>query len=279
VTVENKIATVRARDCGWLASLTDAVRISGCAVLEGAIHESLLISARAAMYRVRDAIVAELGLERLRQAGEIGVLRIPMKYDPVFFQFLELPEVLSIVDSVLSPTAILHTQNGFLLPSFSPSATPTVFQNSFHQDFPRVLNGFVASVNVMVAIDAFTEENGATLVAPGTHQQLAAPDLEYIRSIAIPVEAEAGSLLVFDSTLWHAAGTNLSGTDRVAINQQFTRSYFKQQIDYVRALGDSAVQARSPRTQQLLGWYTRVVTSLEEYYQPPERRRYRKGQD
>ena len=85
-------------------------------------------------------------------------------------------------------------------------------------------------------------------------------------------------MLVFDSTLWHAARSNTSGRDRLAINQQFTRSWIKQQIDYVRALGADAVQARSPRTRQLLGWYTRVVTSLDEYYQPSERRLYRAGQ-
>ena len=45
------------------------------------------------------------------------------------------------------------------------------------------------------------------------------------------------SMIVFDSTLWHAAGANRSGKDRLAINQQFTRSYVKQQVDYVRALG------------------------------------------
>ena len=39
-------------------------------------------------------------------------------------------------------------------------------------------------------------------------------------------------MLVFDSTLWHAAGQNVSGRDRLAINQQFTRSYVKQQVDY-----------------------------------------------
>jgi len=85
-------------------------------------------------------------------------------------------------------------------------------------------------------------------------------------------------MIVFDSTLWHAAGSNTSGRDRLAINHQFTRSWIKQQIDYVRALGNEAVEASPPRTQQLLGWYTRVVTSLDEYYQPPERRLYRKAQ-
>ena len=85
-------------------------------------------------------------------------------------------------------------------------------------------------------------------------------------------------MLVFDSTLWHAAGANVSGQDRVAINQQFTRSWIKQQVDYVRALGAEAVLAATPRTQQLLGWYTRVVTSLDEYYRPPDERLYRSGQ-
>jgi ectoine hydroxylase-related dioxygenase (phytanoyl-CoA dioxygenase family) len=92
------------------------------------------------------------------------------------------------------------------------------------------------------------------------------------------IECPAGSMLVFDSTLWHAAGFNVSGKDRLAINQQFTRSFFKQQIDYVRALGSEVVQAQLPRTQQLLGWYTRVVTSLDEYYQPADKRLYRAGQ-
>ena len=71
---------------------------------------------------------------------------------------------------------------------------------------------------------------------------------------------------------------NVSGKDRLAINQQFTRSFFKQQIDYARALGSEVVQAQLPRTQQLLGWYTRVVTSLDEYYQPADKRLYRAGQ-
>ena len=85
-------------------------------------------------------------------------------------------------------------------------------------------------------------------------------------------------MVVFDSTLWHAAGANTSGKDRLAINHQFTRSYIKQQLDYVRALGDATVLAQPPRTQQLLGWYTRVVTSLDEYYRSENERLYRKGQ-
>lgn len=54
-------------------------------------------------------------------------------------------------------------------------------------------------------------------------------------------------MVVFDSTLWHASGANTLGSDRLAINHQFTRSCIKQQIDYVCALGDGAVLAQKLR--------------------------------
>jgi ectoine hydroxylase-related dioxygenase (phytanoyl-CoA dioxygenase family) len=206
----------------------------------------------------------------------VGVLRLMMKFEPVFFRLLQLPEVLAVVDQQLGPTAILHLQNGFIVPpsALRPGET---FQSSFHQDFPRVLNGYPMSVNAFFALDDFRAENGATRVVPGT-QQRTRPSQEELEGNAVSVECAAGSMIVFDSTLWHAAGHNTSRQDRLAINHQFTRSYVKQQIDYVRALGDAAVLALPPRSQQLLGWYTRVVTSLEEYYRPQAERLYRSGQ-
>jgi ectoine hydroxylase-related dioxygenase (phytanoyl-CoA dioxygenase family) len=266
------------RDKDWLPLTLEALRYTGCAGVTGVLDAAFIEKTRSRMYQVQAAIRREVGDDRLDRAGELGVLRLMLKFDAHFFRFLEVPEVLAIVDQTVSLTAILHLQNGFILPPFPPGQTPTAFQNRFHMDFPRVLNGYLASVNVLFAIDAFTRENGATLVAPGTHQQSRPPATEYLQAAAVPVELPAGSMLVFDSTLYHAAGQNISGADRLAINHQFTRSYIKQQIDYVRALGAPVVEALSSRTQQLLGWYTRVVTSLEEYYRPPDQRLYRSGQ-
>jgi len=259
-------------------SAVERVLADGFAVVESVLDAQALAETRQRMYAVRDCILREVGEDRLQRAGELGVLRLMMRFDPFFFRFLEIPELLVIVDATVSPTAILHLQNGFILPSFSGSDNPRVFQNTYHQDFPRSLNGYLASVNVMFAVDDFTRENGATWVVPRTHHTSSPPSADTIAASARPVECPAGSMIVFDSTLWHSAGPNTSGRDRLAINQQFTRSWIKQQIDYVRALGDHVVDGLSPRTQQLLGWYTRVVTSLDEYYQPPERRLYRKGQ-
>src|SRR5439155_17275477 len=134
----------------------------------------------------RKAMVREVGEERLARAGEMGVLRLMFKHDPFFFRYLELPEVLAVVDATVSDTAVLHLQNGFILPPHPRGTTPAVFQNRFHMDFPRVLNGYVMSVNVLLAIDAFTADNGGTVVVPGTHQKAAAPDPAYLKAAAVP---------------------------------------------------------------------------------------------
>jgi ectoine hydroxylase-related dioxygenase (phytanoyl-CoA dioxygenase family) len=266
------------RDPKWINDVVKQVREIGYAIVESVLSDSFLQTTREAMYRVQEAIWRDVGVERLKRAGELGVLRLMLKYDPHFFKFLEIPEVLAVIDGSVSSTAIMHLQNGFILPSFPVAEAPAIFQNTFHQDFPRVLNGYPASINVMFAIDEFSTATGATLVVPGTHQMTQPPTTDYLKDNAIPVECPSGSMVVFDSTLWHAAGANTSGRDRLAINHQFTRSYIKQQIDYVRALGDAVVLDQSPRTQQLLGWYTRVVTTLDEYYRSEDERLYRKGQ-
>jgi ectoine hydroxylase-related dioxygenase (phytanoyl-CoA dioxygenase family) len=272
------LLTVAKNDPHWLPLVCDALRYAGVAVVDSVLDVSFVEELRRAMYEVAAQIRADVGEDRLHRAGELGVLRLMLRYDPEFYRLLEVPEVLRVVDSAVADTAIMHLMNGFILPSLPAAEAPSLFQNRFHQDFPRVLNGYMASLNVMFAIDAFTRENGATLVVPGTHQHVTAPSADYLARAAVAVECRAGSMLLFDSTLWHAAGLNTSGADRLAINMQFTRSYIKQQIDYVRALGSEAVTRQAPRTQQLLGWYTRVVTSLDEYYRPQGDRLYRKDQ-
>jgi ectoine hydroxylase-related dioxygenase (phytanoyl-CoA dioxygenase family) len=266
------------KDHDWLAKALETMRMAGFVAVSGVFDAGMLGRIREAMYRAQKAIVGDVGADRLQRAGELGVLRLVAKYDPLFLELLATPEILAVVDATVSPTAILHLQNGFILPSFKPGEAPKVFQNRYHMDFPRVLNGYMTSINVMLAIDEFRPDNGATIVLAGSHQKVDPPKLELLEHTAEPATCPAGSMLVFDSTLYHAAGPNTSGADRLAINHQFTRSWIKQQVDYVRALGDERVLAQPPRTQQLLGWYTRVVSSLDEYYQPSEKRLYRSGQ-
>lgn len=266
-------------DSNWFALGLDALEYQGFFVLEDVYSGTELARTRQAMYDVQDRIRSTIGADKLSRAGERGVLRVMMQYDPAFVRFLETPEILRVVDEVLSSTSILHLQNGFILPSEPKSEqAPLVFQSTFHQDFRRALNGYRASLNALISVDGFTAENGATLMVPGTHLKERQPQKDYLSRNAVAVECPPGSVIFFESTLWHAAGRNHSGKDRLAINHQFTRSFLKQQIDYPRALGESFITKQTERTQQLLGWFTRVPADAEQYYVPPAERTYRAEQ-
>ncbi len=261
-----------------LNSIRESLEKDGYAILPTVLKPDFLARTKKVMRAVQVQIEAEVGSDRLQRAGERGVLRLMMKFSPQFFTLLEIPEVLEVIDEMLSPTAILHLQNGFILPSLPAEERENVAQFQFHRDFPRYMNGYRASLNFLFAIDEFTENNGATLVVPGSHRKAKPPPDAYMQKNAVKAFCPAGGVIVFDSMLWHAAGNNTSGQDRFAINHQFTRSFFKQQFDYVRALGENTVIGLPPRSQQFLGYYTRVVSSLDQYYQPEEKRLYRRHQ-
>lgn len=271
------LPTISKNDPDWLNDTLDGLRYGGAAIVTDVLSSDLLARVRPAMYEAQARTLEEVGQDRLDRAGEVGVMRVMLSYDPVFAELLQLPELLAVVDGMVSDTAVMHLQNGLILPPFSGAGTD-IHQYKFHMDFPRYMDGYIASVNTMLAIDEFTGRNGGTLVVPGTHQRPGRPGQRFLESGAVSVECPAGSMFVFDSTLWHASGRNATDHDRLAINHMFTRSFFKQQIDYVRALGEEFVLSQPPRTQQLLGWYTRVVTSPDEYYRPTEERLYRAHQ-
>lgn len=269
----------RRRDARWLSRTLALVKQDGCAIVENVLERGFIAEAREALYRVQDRIRREpIGERIIQMTGGLSLLRLMFKFDTFFLKFLEIPEMLEIIDQTVSPTGILHTQNGIVLPPAHGAAVRKTFENQLHMDVPRVLNGYMASVNMLFAIDEFTARNGGTMLVPGSHQRPSRPSQEWLEAHAAPTDCPAGTMLVFDSTLYHAAGRNESDRDRLAVNNQVTRSFLKPQIDWVRALGDAAVLAQRPRTRQILGWYTRTPTSLEEFYRPEEERLYRRNQ-
>ena len=277
------LPTTSCKDADWLSLTLEGLKYQGVAVVTDVVPEAMRERIRPAMYEAQSQFIEEIGNERIQRSREVGVLRVMLDVDPVFPELLELPEMLQVLDHTLSDTAILHLQNGFILPPVEKldctrEEAREIFQFSFHQDFRRHLEGYLGCVNMLLTVDDFRATNGATLFVPGTQQLRESPSRAYLEANAIPAEAPAGSMFVYDATVWHASGLNSSDEDRLAVNHVFTRSFMKQMIDYVRALGSEFILNLPPRTQQLLGWYTRVVTGNDEYYRAPHKRLYRPNQ-
>jgi hypothetical protein len=81
-------------------------------------------------------------------------------------------------------------------------------------------------------------DNGCTLVVPRSHQTGEyAPQGE--NPAAIPLEAEAGDIVIWDSRLWHATLENKARRPRWALVGTFCRWYIKQGFDYPRAIPET----------------------------------------
>ncbi len=179
---------------------------------------------------------------------------------------MKSPKSKHVVDRALSEASHLTSQNGFIL---RPSALPPAGRFSRMRS-PRLSQGsvgYICTPSLYFAIDPFTRDTSATLVVPGSHQRIRNRTIPRAQCRSRSMRGE--SLFVFDSTLWHAAGRKHLRQDRLAINHQFTRSFFKQQIDYVRALGDAgsgAACAYSAAAQMVQS----VVTNLNPVLQPPD---------
>ena len=153
------------------------------------------------------------------------------------------------------------------------------YVGSVHRDVRTYTSEQRLMVQLSVALDDFLPETGATWLLPGSHRSAEKPADAAFFARAVQVSAEAGRLLFFDSRVWHAAGINGTERPRRALTLTFTRPFLKPQFDYCRYLGYDYVASLPLPTQQLLGYFSRVPASLEEWYQPVERRFYRPGQD
>ena len=260
--------TVESHDAGWVERALELLTAQGLVIVPGILSETERRRARAAVKRAESGLRQEIGDERLtRDAGEFGgELRLLMKYDPLFFDLLAHPAAVAILDRYLDPSAVLRFQNGLVIRAGRHEP------GSWHMNFRRVLNGYRAALEIVMAIDDM--DGPEFLFAFSSHQRLDPADPALLERTAQPVPMPAGSMMAFDSTLWHRQGAAETVTDRLLVTHQFTRHFFKPHFDFVRALGEDVVRALPPRTRRLLGWESRVPASLEEFYDDPVVRRY-----
>ena len=191
----------------------------------------------------------------------------------VFLELLERDYGQSVVRDFFGGPYILNTYGGVLNRPHDLAYVARV-----HRDQRTFTGEFRLMLQILVMLDDFTEENGATYVLTESHRTPDRPADNLFFAQADRAVGRAGSIAVFDSNLWHAAGENRTAHPRRALTLAFTRPFVKPQLDYPRALGYDAGERFSPDLRQLLGYNARVPASLEEWYQPPERRMYRREQ-
>lgn len=154
----------------------------------------------------------------------------------------------------------------------------TAYVHAIHRDTATVIPGYHFRINMLVMLDDFTVENGATQILPNSHGMLDKPSEEMFAQGHISLTGKAGSVVLFNSYLWHRGGKNTSAASRAAHTLSFGPAYIKPQLDYARMLGEARGETLSPLSRQLLGYNARVPVSHDEWYRKKEQRLYREDQ-
>lgn len=156
----------------------------------------------------------------------IGAVSGMIAYDQSFAPYLVEPRLIGLAESLLGPELRI---------SFNSSIVnyPANQRTKWHADWPFNQDnaGHISSpypdaifhLTTLWMLTDFTSENGGTLVVNGSHRSndnptggTGVPLLEpYATEVC--VTGKAGSVVVCDSRLWHAAGANRTDTSRVGL--------------------------------------------------------------
>lgn len=182
----------------------------------------------------------------------------------IFERITEDPRVLALLDRLLQPGYQLTASQAIrILPGETPQ--PIHYDDQFYP-VPRPRPAI--SISTIVAVDAFTAENGGTEILPGSHAMsdaevagiydgfdADAPTRADLESRLVPVQMPAGACVVFQGTLLHRGGGNRSTAPRLAFSNQYCEPWARTQENYFLAIPPQIARRFSPRLQTLLGYH------------------------
>lgn len=247
--------------------------VLGYTILENVISPDECKIIESKLDELYEEELKEYGLEKLLKMGERGFIRGLIAKDEYFANLMINPTIYGFISKVLRDTAIIHSQNGLII---EPEIKHKM--SYYHRDFPflNFVSDKVFMVTTLLTLNDFNSTTGGTWVTPFTHRITERPSDEYLEKNGISVTAKAGSVVVFNSMLYHKGGSNVGTTRRRAVVQIYSRPFIKQQIDY-----SSWLKGRfdtESKISQVLGFWSIPPKSELEYRNDPDKRTYRSGQ-
>jgi ectoine hydroxylase-related dioxygenase (phytanoyl-CoA dioxygenase family) len=172
-----------------------------------------------------------------------------------FRRLLVHPAVLEAVHAVLGPRVRLKMLNARDALPHGTAVQP------LHTDADHGAKADAQGYLVCTAIwmlDAFTRENGATRLVPGTHRSTTLPK-EALQDVLAPhpdevyVVGQPGDVFIFNGHLWHAGGANHTDGPRRAILAHYARADQPQRLNQKDGISPQVQAALTPLEREILG--------------------------
>lgn len=130
------------------------------------------------------------------------------------------------------------------------------------QTLPLHIDSFIPSsghlpfvMQVSVVLETQTIENGCTFCVPGSHLWDRYADNNIDMKDIVPLVANAGDVVVWDSRLFHGAYPNLTEHTRWSLVATFTRWWIKQNYQTLRSMRQDVMTTLSTTERAILGFY------------------------
>ncbi|HZU74436.1 MAG TPA: phytanoyl-CoA dioxygenase family protein [Acidimicrobiales bacterium] len=197
--------------------------------------------------RLRRAILDASGVASDSAGGGSSML---LAKDPVFAEAVLNPKLLAMAEYSVGRGFLLSQVAGSVKPQGSPAMELHADQNWFPAPFPE--HNYM--LTFCWACDDYTKAGGSTLVIPGTHRYRRHPDEGEMaaRDGAIAIECPAGSVALWDGSVWHGNWPRELPGQRVVCHITYCRLAARQVEDY-SARADELIAAHGERMAQLLG--------------------------
>lgn len=214
----------------------EEIKLTGYTILKDALTPAQVDQAREKIDRIYQLQVEEIGGNgQLEAINDTYTARCLLAYDDFFLDVARHPRVLAIVEKFLGDYFTLMLQNGVINVPISGDEQNAGY---WHRDlnYQHFVSTRPVSISALFCVDEFSDKTGGTRVLSGTHKTEAFPSDEFVLTHETGLEATAGSVMVFDSMLYHRSGHNRSSVVRRAINHMYTIPFIKQQISLPKML-------------------------------------------
>lgn len=214
----------------------DKLDKTGYLVVPNVLTEYTIKRAKTAIRTTKDS---HESFQQFRQEGML------LDHDPVFIDILEAipPEVEAKMFSILGHWIVgayaqitLNPLPKFIFQSEDGSDEKMLSARSggMHADYPygghagcwddcldASLPQHPPTIQLIFMLDDFTEDNGATLILPGSHATRLNPmtkeHRDYFARNSVSAKGKAGDLMMYIGFAWHGSGVNYGRASRTAI--------------------------------------------------------------
>jgi ectoine hydroxylase-related dioxygenase (phytanoyl-CoA dioxygenase family) len=235
---------------GAVEEHAEELRRVGVTIIPGAFTRDEMEYARKRLHEIYASQVDEIGgEENLHRINDANIVRCPLAYDDFFVSIAKHPTALAVARAALGPKITLASQVGIL----NKPASKNYVEN-WHRElqYQHLTTSRPLAVQTLLTVDDFTPDNGATFFLYGSHLFENFPSDAFVRKWQVQIQAPAGSLIMFDSLLYHRSSPNRTDRERLAINNFYTLPILAQQIDLASMLNGAHSETEEDR--ELFGY-------------------------